>query len=37
VFAVAAGISVFAFVLTWLLREVPLRTSTKAEAEVPVA
>jgi EmrB/QacA subfamily drug resistance transporter len=27
VFVVAAGISVFAFLLTWLLREVPLRTT----------
>jgi EmrB/QacA subfamily drug resistance transporter len=30
VFAVAAGISVLAFVLTWFLREVPLRKSTEA-------
>ena len=31
VFAVAAGISVLAFVLSWFLREVPLRKSTEAE------
>ena len=30
VFAVAAGISVLAFVLSWFLREVPLRKSTEA-------
>jgi EmrB/QacA subfamily drug resistance transporter len=31
VFAAAAGISVLAFLLTWLLREVPLRKSAEAE------
>jgi EmrB/QacA subfamily drug resistance transporter len=31
VFLVAAGISVVAFALTWLLREVPLRKTVKAE------
>jgi EmrB/QacA subfamily drug resistance transporter len=31
VFAAAAGISVLAFVLTWFLREVPLRKSAEAE------
>src|SRR4030095_12742748 len=31
VFAVAAGISVVAFVLSWFLREVPLRKSAEAE------
>jgi EmrB/QacA subfamily drug resistance transporter len=31
VFAVAAGVSVLAFLLTWLLREVPLRKSAQAE------
>jgi EmrB/QacA subfamily drug resistance transporter len=31
VFAAAAGISVIAFVLTWFLREVPLRKSAEAE------
>jgi EmrB/QacA subfamily drug resistance transporter len=30
VFVVAAGISVFAFMLTWLLREVPLRQTARA-------
>ena len=29
IFVVAAGIAMFAFVLTWLLREVPLRDSTR--------
>jgi hypothetical protein len=29
VFVVAAGISVFAFVLTWLLRETPLRATVR--------
>ena len=29
VFLVAAGVSVLAFALTWLLREVPLRTKAK--------
>ena len=29
VFIVAAGVSVLAFALTWLLREVPLRTKAK--------
>jgi EmrB/QacA subfamily drug resistance transporter len=34
VFVVAAGIAVFAFLLTWLLREVPLRATTpSARAE----
>ena len=31
VFAVAAGMSVFAFALTWLLREIPLRETTRSE------
>ena len=31
VFAVAAGVSLLAFLLTWLLREVPLRKSAAAE------
>ncbi len=31
VFAVAAGVSVLAFLLTWLLREVPLRRSAAAD------
>jgi EmrB/QacA subfamily drug resistance transporter len=31
VFIAAAGISVFAFLLTWLLREVPLRETARAE------
>jgi hypothetical protein len=31
VFAAAAGISILAFLLTWLLREVPLRKSAEAE------
>jgi len=30
VFLMAAGVSIFAFALTWLLREVPLRTNVKA-------
>ena len=30
VFVVAAVLSVLAFVLTWLLREVPLRTTSRA-------
>jgi hypothetical protein len=30
VFVTAAGIAVFAFLLTWLLREVPLRTTSRA-------
>jgi EmrB/QacA subfamily drug resistance transporter len=29
IFVVAAGIAIFAFLLTWLLREVPLRDSTR--------
>ena len=37
VFVVAAGISLFAFVLTWFLQEVPLRTSTREAVEVPAA
>lgn len=37
VFLVAAGVSLFAFLLTWLLQEVPLRTTTREPAEVPVA
>ncbi len=32
VFLAAAGISLFAFALTWLLREVPLREKTRFEA-----
>jgi predicted MFS family arabinose efflux permease len=32
VFLTAAGVSIFAFLLTWLLQEVPLRTTTQAEA-----
>ena len=31
VFAAAAGVSLFAFLLSWLLREVPLRKSVEAE------
>jgi hypothetical protein len=31
VFAAAAGVSLVAFVLTWFLREIPLRQSAKAE------
>ena len=31
-FLAAAGISLLAFVLTWLLREVPLREKTRFEA-----
>jgi EmrB/QacA subfamily drug resistance transporter len=31
VFVVAAGMSVFAFALTWLLREIPLRETTRSE------
>jgi hypothetical protein len=31
----AAGVSVLAFALTWLLREVPLRTKTKAVEAIP--
>ena len=30
-FAAAAGVSFFAFLLSWLLREVPLRKSVEAE------
>jgi EmrB/QacA subfamily drug resistance transporter len=33
IFVVAAAISAFAFLLTWLLREVPLRDSTRPEME----
>ena len=35
VFLVAAGISVLAFALTWLLRDVPLRTKAKPGEAVP--
>ncbi len=35
VFVTAAGISLVAFALTWLLREVPLRTKTHAGSAVP--
>jgi EmrB/QacA subfamily drug resistance transporter len=31
VFTAAAGVSLFAFALTWLLREIPLRQSARAE------
>jgi EmrB/QacA subfamily drug resistance transporter len=37
VFVVAAGISLVAFLLTWFLQEVPLRTSTREAVEVPAA
>jgi EmrB/QacA subfamily drug resistance transporter len=37
VFVVAAAISLLAFVLTWLLHEVPLRTTTREAVEVPAA
>jgi len=37
VFAVAAGISLVAFLLTWLLRDVPLRTTRAAAQAVPAA
>jgi hypothetical protein len=37
VFLVAAAVSIFAFLLTWLLQEVPLRTTTREQAEVPAA
>ena len=35
VFFVAAGVSIVAFVLTWLLRDVPLRTGGEQVADVP--
>ncbi len=35
VFLVAAGVSVLAFALTWLLREVPLRTKAKPGEAIP--
>jgi len=37
VFAVAAGISLVAFLLTWLLRDVPLRTTRATAQAVPAA
>ena len=37
VFTVAAGISLVAFVLTWLLRDVPLRTARATAQAVPAA
>jgi EmrB/QacA subfamily drug resistance transporter len=37
VFLMAAGVSVLAFLLTWLLREVPLRTTAKPSEAVPPA
>jgi hypothetical protein len=37
VFAVAACISLVAFVLTWLLRDVPLRTARATAQAVPAA
>ena len=37
VFLMAAGVSVFAFLLTWLLREVPLRTSAQHSEAIPPA
>jgi EmrB/QacA subfamily drug resistance transporter len=36
-FIVAAVISLFAFLLTWLLHDVPLRETTREKAEVPAA
>jgi hypothetical protein len=35
VFLVAAGLSLVAFALTWLLREVPLREGTHATDAIP--
>ena len=35
VFLMAAGVSVLAFALTWLLREVPLRTKAKPGEAIP--
>jgi hypothetical protein len=35
VFLTAAGISVLAFALTWLLRDVPLRTHSRVGDAVP--
>jgi hypothetical protein len=35
VFIVAAAVSLLAFALTWLLREVPLRTSSRAGDALP--
>jgi hypothetical protein len=35
VFLTAAAVSVLAFALTWLLREVPLATSTHAADAIP--
>jgi hypothetical protein len=37
VFLVAAAVSFLAFLLTWRLEEVPLRTTTREQAEVPAA
>jgi EmrB/QacA subfamily drug resistance transporter len=37
VFAAAAGISLVAFLLTWLLREIPLRTARAASQSVPAS